>query len=193
MAAAKKPTAQQKAQAKARAGGNDPIKVTKDGAKRLGQAALIAASVTPAGRGVKAAVTAAKVAGKMIKTEKAMKSAKLAKSEKDFVRLVKKVQREEKTGNTTRMLSGDTLEGRQQAGDILRRAAGDRSGVYKSTKKAIPEKIKGPGTDLSIKKTATGKIKITNNGTGNSFTVPKKTEITQKGIAKALVKKNKSK
>ena len=138
MAAAKKPTAQQKAQAKARAGGNDPIKVTNAGAKRLGKAALIAASVIPAGRGVKAAVTAAKVAGKIIKTEEAMKSAKLAKNEKDFVRLVKKVERKEKTGNTTRMLSGDTLEGRQQASDILRKAAGDRSKVYKKTKQPDP-------------------------------------------------------
>ena len=138
MAAAKKPTAQQKAQAKARAGGNDPIKVTKAGVKRLGKAALIAASVTPAGRGVKAATTAAKVAGKMIKTEKAMKSAKLTKNEKDFVRLVKKVQRTEKTGNTTRMLSGDTPAGRKQAGDILRAAAGDKKGIYKKTKQPDP-------------------------------------------------------
>jgi hypothetical protein len=65
MAAAKKPTAQQKAQAKARAGGNDSIKVTKAGVKRLGQAALIAASLTPAGRGVKAASMAVKAASKV--------------------------------------------------------------------------------------------------------------------------------
>jgi hypothetical protein len=65
MAAAKKPTAQQKAQAKARAGGNNPIKVTKAGVKRLGKAALIAASVTPAGRGVKAASMAVKAASKV--------------------------------------------------------------------------------------------------------------------------------
>jgi hypothetical protein len=65
MATAKKPTAQQKAQAKARAGGNNPIKVTKAGVKRLGKAALIAASVTPAGRGVKAASMAVKAASKV--------------------------------------------------------------------------------------------------------------------------------
>ena len=69
MATAKKPTAQQKAQAKARAGGNNPIKVTKAGVKRLGQAALIAASITPAGRGVKAATTVAKA----VKTAQAVK------------------------------------------------------------------------------------------------------------------------
>ena len=64
MAKVIKPTAQQKAQAKARAGGNDSIKVTKAGVKRLGKAALIAASITPAGRGVKAASMAVKVATK---------------------------------------------------------------------------------------------------------------------------------
>lgn len=65
MATAKKPTAQQKAQAKARAGGNNPIKVTNAGVKRLGKAALIAASITPAGRGVKAASMAVKAASKV--------------------------------------------------------------------------------------------------------------------------------
>ena len=65
MAAAKKPTVQQAAQAKARAGGNNPIKVTNAGVKRLGQAALIAASITPAGRGVKAASMAVKAASKV--------------------------------------------------------------------------------------------------------------------------------
>ena len=73
MAAAKKPTAQQKAQAKARAGGNNPIKVTNAGVKRLGKAALIAGSLTPAGRGVKAASMA-------VKAVKAAKSAKAVKA-----------------------------------------------------------------------------------------------------------------
>lgn len=72
-----KPTAQQIAQGKARAGGNNPVKVTKAGVKRLGQAALIAASLTPAGRGVKAAVTATKAA-KAVKTAKAVTKAKEA-------------------------------------------------------------------------------------------------------------------
>ena len=57
---ATKPTKQQAAQAKARAGGNNPIKVTNKGLKKLGSAALIAASLTPVGRGVKAASIAAK-------------------------------------------------------------------------------------------------------------------------------------
>ena len=78
MATAKKPTAQQKAQAKARAGGNNPIKVTNAGVKRLGKAALIAGSLTPAGRGVKAASMAVKAA-------KAIKSAKSSRQAGDIV------------------------------------------------------------------------------------------------------------
>ena len=63
--AAKKPTKQQAAQAKARAGGNNPVKVTNAGLKKLGSAALIAASLTPAGRSVKTAATAVKAASKV--------------------------------------------------------------------------------------------------------------------------------
>jgi hypothetical protein len=70
MAKTTKPTKQQAAQAKARAGGNNPVKVTNAGLKKLGGAALIAASMTPAGRGAKIAVTAAK----------AVKAAKAAKA-----------------------------------------------------------------------------------------------------------------
>jgi hypothetical protein len=48
---ASKPTKQQIAQAKARAGGNDPIKVTNAGLKRLGnatlQAGLLALPISP--------------------------------------------------------------------------------------------------------------------------------------------------
>jgi len=75
MAAAKKPTAQQKAQAKARAGGNDAIKVTKAGVKRLGKAALIAGSLTPVGRGVKVASMAVKAASKIAPEARALKAA----------------------------------------------------------------------------------------------------------------------
>jgi len=55
-------TKQQIAQAKARAGGNNPIKVTNKGLKKLGGAALIAASFTPAGRVARGAATVAKAA-----------------------------------------------------------------------------------------------------------------------------------
>ena len=67
MAKATKPTKQQIAQAKARAGGNNPVKVTNAGLKKLGSAAVIAASFTPAGRAVKTATTAAKTAGTIAK------------------------------------------------------------------------------------------------------------------------------
>jgi hypothetical protein len=59
-----KPTKQQIAQAKARAGGNNPIKVTDAGLKKLGSAAVIAASLTPIGRAAKTAGTVAKAAAK---------------------------------------------------------------------------------------------------------------------------------
>lgn len=65
MAKTTKPTKQQVAQAKARAGGNNPVKVTNAGLKKLGSAALIAASLIPAGRGVKTAATAVKAASKV--------------------------------------------------------------------------------------------------------------------------------
>lgn len=60
MAAAKKPTSQQIAQGKARAGGNNPIKVTDAGLKKLGKVAVTAATMLPAGRAVKAASVIAK-------------------------------------------------------------------------------------------------------------------------------------
>jgi hypothetical protein len=64
MAKTTKPTKQQVAQAKARAGGNNPVKVTNADLKKLGSAALTAASFIPAGRAVKVAATAAKAATK---------------------------------------------------------------------------------------------------------------------------------
>jgi hypothetical protein len=59
---ATKPTKQQVAQAKARAGGNNPVKVTNAGLRKLGSAAVIAASLTPAGRVARGAATVAKAA-----------------------------------------------------------------------------------------------------------------------------------
>ena len=67
MAKQPKPTKQQIAQAKARAGGNNPIKVTDAGLKKLGKAAVTAATLLPAGRAVKVAGTAAKAAGTIAK------------------------------------------------------------------------------------------------------------------------------
>jgi hypothetical protein len=84
MAKTIKPTKQQIAQGKARAGGNNPIKVTNTGLKKLGSAALIAASFTPAGRAVKVAATAAKTA----KATKAVKA--VAKVEKKALKAANK-------------------------------------------------------------------------------------------------------
>lgn len=77
MAKTTKPTKQQIAQAKARAGGNNPVKVTNAGLKKLGNAALIAATFTPVGRVAKVAATAAKVT-KAAKAAKAVKSSRQA-------------------------------------------------------------------------------------------------------------------
>ena len=66
---ATKPTKQQLAQSKARAGGNNPIKVTSSGLKKLGTAAAIAASLTPVGRGAKiAGIIAKPISKELIKT-----------------------------------------------------------------------------------------------------------------------------
>jgi hypothetical protein len=64
MAKPTKPTKQQVAQAKARAGGNNPVKVTDAGLKKLGKVAVTAATMLPAGRAVKVAATAVKAASK---------------------------------------------------------------------------------------------------------------------------------
>jgi hypothetical protein len=82
MAKTTKPTKQQVAQAKARAGGNNPVKVTNAGLKRLGGAAVIAASMTPVGRGAKIAVTAAKAAKAAKTANTAAKAKEVAKTAK---------------------------------------------------------------------------------------------------------------
>ena len=73
---ATKPTKQQLAQSKARAGGNNPIKVTSSGLKKLGTAAAIAASLTPVGRGAKIAGIIAKPISKAVQT-KSVKNTKV--------------------------------------------------------------------------------------------------------------------
>ena len=75
MAKTTKPTKQQVAQAKARAGGNNPIKVTNAGLKKLGGAAVLAASMTPVGRVVRTAATVAKVGSAARASAKGLKAA----------------------------------------------------------------------------------------------------------------------
>ena len=103
MAKAIKPTKQQIAQGKARAGGNNPINVTNAGLKKLGSAALIAASFTPAGRAVKVAATAAKAA-KATKTVKAV-----AKVEKRALKAANKPTN--KTGSKADRADRKTFQG----------------------------------------------------------------------------------
>jgi hypothetical protein len=157
MAAAKKPTAQQKAQAKARAGGNDPIKVTKAGVKRLGKGALIAASLTPTGRGVKVAASVAKAA-KM-----------LSKEEKFAVKFVKDIAKKGKPGDVQKTLDALPAKTKEQFSKALRKAGGDRSAVYKKTKQAniSYQKIKVRSTGSS-----NGKV-VKFDSAGNIIKKPK--------------------
>jgi hypothetical protein len=102
MAKTTKPTKQQVAQAKARAGGNNPVKVTNAGLKKLGGAALIAASFTPAGRAVKGATVAAKTAGTVAKalagSPRVVRKAQAVKELKRNKKIVEEVARmQEKT------------------------------------------------------------------------------------------------
>lgn len=84
-----KPTKQQIEQGKARAGGNNPVKVTKAGVKRLGQAALIAASLTPIGR-------TAKIAGIIAKPISKVVQARSVKNTKVVVEKIAKMQEKAK-------------------------------------------------------------------------------------------------
>jgi hypothetical protein len=79
--AAVKPTKQQVAQARARAGGNKPVKVTNAGLKKLGSGALIAASFTPVGRAAKI-VKAASTAKKASASARAAQGAKITAQQK---------------------------------------------------------------------------------------------------------------
>ena len=82
-------TKQQIEQGKARAGGNNPVKVTKAGVKRLGQAALIAASFTPIGR-------TAKIAGIIAKPISKVVQARGVKNTKVVVEKIAKMQEKAK-------------------------------------------------------------------------------------------------
>jgi hypothetical protein len=96
---AAKPTKQQVAQAKARAGGNNPIKVTNAGLKKLGSAALIAGSFTPVGRVVKGATMAAKAtkvakaAGKYTPAQKASLAKATATAKKTAAKVEKRAMK----------------------------------------------------------------------------------------------------
>jgi hypothetical protein len=98
MAKTSKPTKQQIAQAKARAGGNNPVKVTNAELKKLGSGALIAASFTPAGRAVKVAATAVKAAKTAKAASIAQKKNYAEKVTAPAKRVVEAAKREKETG-----------------------------------------------------------------------------------------------
>ena len=95
--AAQKPTKQQIAQGKARAGGNNPVKVTNAELKKLANGVVTAVSIAAPGAAVRDAVLLAKAikAGKLTKdTIRAAEVAKLTKAakEKPYVRNYKGTQ-----------------------------------------------------------------------------------------------------
>jgi hypothetical protein len=98
MAKTTKPTKQQIAQAKARAGGNNPVKVTNAELKKLGSGALIAASFIPAGRAVKVAATAVKAAKTAKAASIAQKKNYAEKVTAPAKRVAEAAKREKETG-----------------------------------------------------------------------------------------------
>lgn len=136
MAKTTKPTKQQIAQAKARAGGNNPVKVTNAGLKKLGNAALMAASFTPVGRVAKVASAVSKLgkakkvtrvlaepkSGIRVKTaaRKPAPTSVLARKPSSSISAVKKVARKTapKTGLETRGTKPTKIERINRARDL---------------------------------------------------------------------------
>ena len=96
MAKTTKPTKQQIAQAKARAGGNNPVKVTNAELKKLGSAAVIAASFTPVGRAAKTAGTVAKAVASSPKIVRKIQGKQMVKQTKKAVNTIADIQQKVK-------------------------------------------------------------------------------------------------
>jgi hypothetical protein len=97
MAKTSKPTKQQVAQAKARAGGNNPVKVTDAGLKKLGSAAVLAASITPSGRAaVKTAGAIAKGLASSPKIVRKIQGKKMVERNKKAVNTLADIQQKVK-------------------------------------------------------------------------------------------------
>ena len=149
-----KPTAQQIAQGKARAGGNNPVKVTKEGVKRLGQAALIAGSLLPAGRAVKGAATAVKA------VKVASESAKRAK----LMGKVDKIISEKKIATTIAKKPGSSVK--------VIKPQGKASNTFRNQKEAerltrnpMPKSTPKNGRGSARPDSEVTKIKISDNVT----------------------------
>lgn len=170
---ATKPTKQQVAQAKARAGGNNPIKVTNKGLKKLGSAALIIGSVTPVGRGVKAV----SIAGKMAKTADARRKFNAATERRILDNQVKKsvkvLPRNSASGPglETRGVKPTRLQRSERAAELsFKKAEGRYEGEYltrmtglRGPKGVTSQRTRGQGTrslrkEAAINKEAKAKI-----------------------------------
>ncbi len=165
--AVQKPTKQQIAQAKARAGGNNPIKVTNAGLKKLGSAALIAASFTPVGRAAKIATTAVR-ASNAAKTARATKTlatskAAAAKTEQIAKNSVKVLPRKTapKTDLSSRGAKPTKSQRSERASDLyFNKAEGRWEGEYltkmtglRGPKGVTSQSTRGQG-ERSLRKTA---------------------------------------
>jgi hypothetical protein len=160
MAAAKKPTAQQKAQAKARAGGNNPIKVTNAGVKRLGKAALIAGSLTPAGRGVKAASMAVKAAKAVSQSAKRAKIMSAAEKKSEAIKIAKTIAKKPES-------SVKVVKPQGKASNTFR----NQKETERLTRNPMPKSTPKSGRGSARPDSEVAKIKISENVTAR---VPKK-------------------
>lgn len=155
--AAQKPTKQQIAQAKARAGGNNPVKVTNAGLKKLGSAAVIAASLTPAGRVVKGA----QIAKASIAAARGTGTAKkITAAEKTMAKDIKNFAKKTKPGTVSKMLDKLPLEEKRAYSQALRKSIPDskKAAVYKPTKQAKPLKSVKRTTEPINKDTRTDAV-----------------------------------
>ena len=114
MAKTTKPTKQQIAQGKARAGGNNPVNVTNADLKKLANGVVIAVSLAAPGAAIRDAVLLAKAikAGKLTKdTIRAAEVSKLQKAaqEKPYVRNYRGTQAKDADITTTRGSKKTTL------------------------------------------------------------------------------------
>jgi hypothetical protein len=157
MAKPTKPTKQQVAQAKARAGGNNPVKVTNAGLKKLGSAALIAASLTPAGRVVKGA----QIAKAGIAAARGTGTAKkITAAEKTMAKDIKNFAKKTRPGTVSKMLDKLPLEEKRAYSQALRKSIPDskKAAVYKPTKQATPLKSVKRTTDPINKSSRTDDV-----------------------------------
>jgi hypothetical protein len=150
MAKAIKPTKQQIAQAKARAGGNNPINVTNAGLKKLGSAAVIAASMTPVGRGIKAASMVAKAASTAKRTKIMANAEKKAEAMKISKTIAKKPSPSVKVVKVDKNVPREVIANRNKVATEM--AARRKSGeLAKTTASRVNTNPTGKPKSIKIK------------------------------------------